>query len=827
MKLKLGFAFGVILVTVTACVSQQKSADRNVAGFAEIFKKNMESYSTNFNDQRPARILTSQEILKLASSSKLDLKEARLILDNDASFDSKINMIKRAKKEIRMVYFIYADDDSSALISQAMIDKARAGVKVTLLVDFITNYSKLDHFKMMTQEGNGNLKVHFYNFPSKTIIEDAKYMTLPCPPDSPNPTASQCRDFKAPLLKALASQQTTPFSRLFLAGLYGKNGTALKITMGYGAGIDPAKYKAMNDETDDQEKAIIFDFFQTARDAVSGDLLAKIKMSSALTSNGATLNPVLNEMTGRLPFLNSDTDGVGVSHADEWDHLTDYTHHKLLAVDGQEFQLGGRNIEDSYHMKSRLGTKGKYIFMDTDFYGRTSAGGIKEIEVSFDKLVRMSPADVATVQSIIPNELIRNPESLMMATGYCLQEAQKGKVQMSALGQCIDASAPGMPKFKSQAKRIAEAKIEMGQSLARYKSDYEAKGKKVMRDSFKDANYVEGIDQFSNADLANAEIYYLENVAYAKNGDLKRRAGARVGAEAKYSKNIHAAWYRGMESACKVSRDEKRQLRVIIHSAYLFMPSGMMHRLAKMMNGDYGDCSNVRVTFLTNSMETTDLNVINIFARYQMNELIKHHAGLVNYEATFNQQNAGYGKYKRFFPKLDFYEYNASSVGTGISLHTKLSVLGDDIIIGSANADVRSYYMDTNNGVLIRGAADFNKDYIQYVDTILADSKKSTNLGSKYLAMTPEYLKAENKALLGFMLSRWDKKGKIDANRQTKILGHIDEIGEKITFTTRKMLNFRGDFEQLKFQENQGSLSEVERELNQIANSFDDLFKVL
>ncbi|OFZ30535.1 MAG: hypothetical protein A2622_09070 [Bdellovibrionales bacterium RIFCSPHIGHO2_01_FULL_40_29] len=826
MKKKLILAVGVAALMVTACVSQQKYSDRNVAGIAEIFQKNMEEFSTQFSDQRPARLFTTQDIKKIASSSKLDLVDARLILDNDASFDSKLDMIKRAKKSIRMVYFIYADDDSSSLITQELINKAKSGVKVTLITDFITNYARLDHFKMMASEGKGNLNVYFYNFPSKQIQTDAKYMTFPCP-DVKAPTASQCADFKSPLMKATAKQETTPMSKLFLAGLYGKNGTALKVAMGYGAGIDPAKMKAMKDETDTEEMAVIFDFFETAKDAASGNIFAKLKMSSALASNGATLNPVLNEMTGRLPTLGTTSPKGEISHAAQWDHLTDYVHHKLVVIDGNEFQLGGRNIEDSYHMKSRLGEKGKYIFMDTDFYGRTSPGGAREIEASFDKMIKYSPvADISTVQRVVPNDLIKNPESLMMATGACVQQAQEGKVQMMAIGSCIEATAPKLPNFKNQAARIAESKTELEASVARYSTEYAGKVK-ALRDNFRNKPYSENVDKFSPSDLANAEVYYLENVSYSKNGEVKRRAGSRIGAEAKYSKNIHAAWYRGLENACKVSRDEKREQRVIIHSAYLFMPSGMVHRLAKMMNGDYGDCSRVRITFLTNSIETTDLNVINIFSRYQMEELIKHHSSLVRYESSFNKDNAGVSKYKRFFPALDFYEYNASSVGTGISLHTKLSVLGDDIIIGSANADVRSYYMDTNNGVLIRGAKDFNQDYINYVDSILNDKSKSTSLVHKYTEMTADHMKAENKALLGFMKQRWDKKNKLTPERQAQILGYIDGLGGKITYTTKRMLNFRGDFEELKFQDNQGSLSEVERELNNLANGFDDMFKVL
>lgn len=64
----------------------------------------------------------------------------------------------------------------------------------------------------------------------------------------------------------------------------------------------------------------------------------------------------------------------------------------------------------------------------------------------------------------------------------------------------------------------------------RYITTYLTAKKNSQRDHFRTGAYTEGIDQLSNSDLANAEIYYLENVAYAKNGDFNRRAGVRIGA---------------------------------------------------------------------------------------------------------------------------------------------------------------------------------------------------------------------------------------------------------------------------------------------------------
>ena len=826
MNKKLLIAVGMTALAITACVSSTKGPDRGVAsnGIVEFFRKNQEAYAQNFASMAKPRDLDSDTLSKLASSSRLDLKNARLINDNDAAFDSKLEMVKRATKEIRMIYYIYSDDDSSSLMTNALIEKAKSGVKVSMIVDFITNYSKMDLFQMMENQGRGNLQIRFYNFPGAQIISDAKYITLPCPDDAAAKGAAEldpkyCAKFKSPLMAG--NKELTPFSKMFLAGLYGKSATALKIAVGYGAGIEPAKLEAMKKETSEGDKAVIFDFFKLLKKAESGNIFAKLQISSALSSNGETLNPVLNNLTGHFPIMSSDSNDGNISHSAEWDHLTDYTHHKLVAIDGNEFQLGGRNIEDSYHMKYRLGTKGKYIFMDTDFYGQTSKGGTKEIEASFDKLFNFSEmvAGIDRVQEVVPMDFVANPDAMMMATGSCIEDAKTGKVQMADLGQCIETSLPKMPVYKSREVRLAKVEKEMKASMANYNSNY----KKVLRDNFRNEPFQRGSDSLTKADLANSEVYYLENITYDKNAasDLKRKAGSRIGAEAKYGKNIHAVWYRGLEQACKVSADENREVRVVLHSAYLFMPSGLLHKLSKMMNGDYRDCSKVRITLLTNSMQTTDLNVINIFARYQLSALFKHHS---------EWKAAG----ASWLPKLEYFEYLPTAAGSGLSLHTKLSLIGKDLVIGSANADIRSYYMDTNNAVLIRNATDLNENYLRFIDSITGNPAKAKNDSAFYINVTDDQMKngmqdasgnfvPGNKQLLAFMLQRWDKNGKIDAARQAQILGEIDSMGAKITKATSTLLNFRGDFDSI----DPRNLSTLERYLNEVANSFDDYFKVL
>jgi len=139
-----------------------------------------------------------------------------------------------------------------------------------------------------------------------------------------------------------------------------------------------------------------------------------------------------------------------------------------------------------------------------------------------------------------------------------------------------------------------------------------------------------------------------------------------------------------------------------------------------MVNGAY-DCSNVTVTVLTNSIETTDLNVVNLLARHSLKAFTE-----------FYQQQSDPVRRAKF----EYYEYRPGKGKNTLSLHTKVSLLGDDVLIGSANADVRSLMMDSNNALFVRGAENFNRDYTAYVQEILNDPRKTKQLND-YLAATP------------------------------------------------------------------------------------------
>lgn len=822
MSKKLISIVAAVAVFATSCVSTNS---RKVASEPEVEAIAAQGYDYMFMGDQRAKAFGNKEISKIASAANLKLIDGQLIQDNDAAFDRKLEMIKRATSEIRMVYFIYSNDDSSSLINEALIQKAQGGVKVKLLVDFITNYQNLDLFQMLEQKGRGNIKTYFYNFPGAQIVQDANYITLPCP-ESTKPESDTCYKSKISIMNKMSDKKVpTDFSKIFLSGLYGKNATAIKVALGFGAEIDPNKYLAAQDgktpEQIKQDKADLVEFAHLAADAfINKDIISRIKLSIAMTVYSDKLNPLVNEITGRLPIRSIEKNE---GHGQLWDHLSDYTHHKLLAIDGEEFILGGRNIEDSYHMKERVGSQGKYIFIDTDFWGKTPKGGTSGIEAAYDNIIRTSMvADLARVQQIMPNDFIANTKlnagaetsPAEMAVGVCLQDKAQGS--KADLGNCILTTLPKMTGYKNSEARANEVFASMKSSVERYQTKYVNSGKKQIIKEF---------GQLSANDLQTAEFHYLENVNYKKSS-LQRVIGSKLGSESKNNKNIQAAWYGALENVCRQSRKEQRDMQVIIHSAYLLMPSGMVHRIAKMMNNDYNDCSRVTIRFITNSPETTDLGPINLLARYQLGALFDHYTSLVQYENEFNNPSSGekrtWRKYKRFFPKLEYYEYKKAS-GVGQSLHTKLTLIGEDLIVGSANADVRSYYMDTNNALFIRNASDLNRQYRNSIAGLIVTGRVEDRMNN-FIGKTPQLLRAENEYILQETAKRWKQEEKLTPARKELILNILDKAGAKVRLSTKKLLSFRGEFDFMNFYTE--DTEKINKELNEIANEFDGAFKV-
>lgn len=723
--------------------------------------------------------LTEQEILKTSSSGMLELNAGRIIVDNDASFASKIDAIRSAKsgEMIRLVYYIYSTDHSSSLFSYELLEAAKRGVQVRLLVDYPTNFTNLDTFFMLEKKSGGAIQVRLYGRPTANMVRDAIFLSRPCPSyQGKVPTATYCSEHKWNLIsKELAGIQDPNFhsdffSGLLLSGIYSRSAGAIKVGLLMGGQIDPKKYTEGSSTPEDQKA--LREFLKLLFESkVKGDIMATLKVQIALMMYGDQLTPLMNEIVGRLPLAQ-----MGPSSSKDWEHSTDFTHHKLLLVGNRFFQLGGRNIENAYHMKKN-DLSAKYTFMDTDFAGEIRSGG-DQIAKSYDDLFNFSTmtADIENAYKLSPNDFAKNPEAVQKTMMVCMALPNKTDQDRLNLETCLKTNL-----WKNGAKTL-EARIEDEYQTLLKNRDVFLKTylpSRVLPESWKsDSNYAFELSaQERNEMIAG----YVENLHYDKRKPIderKRLYGTFnnteylpwTGNEIAYGKNIHHLWMRGLESVCSASAKDKRERRVLIHSAYFLPPANLLRNFGKMMDGTW-DCSRVRVTFLTNSFETTDLNYINIYARYEMMAFFDVYSGLKSRSLNSQQRSAKF-EYFEYLPIRD----TGSQVtkDSTISLHSKVSVFGDDMLVGSANFDVRSFYMDTNNGVYLRNVPDTVKNYLTWVDQMLADPTRVRNLTPDHMAgkITFQRLEQEDTVMFKALISRT----KIGSKVSPKVLENAKEF---------------------------------------------------
>ncbi len=701
--------------------------------------------------------LTDQVLLEDASAGQLSAVQGRVMTDNDAAFQSKLGMIEGAQRSIDVAYYIFSDDYSSSYLTMALINAARRGVTVRLLVDYQTNYKLLDLFSMMEKlgdEGKGNLSIRFYNRPTKNIIQDAVYMTMGCGRElAPNTASENCSKEKFAIIDKLFVDETIdgrPVARrnisnlnvggsgLFLSGLYSKRGDIMAVAVEQGQGIDASKLEQGGTQTTPKEKENLKKlakvYWTSKTGSVFKRLEAKANLYLVFSLYGKKLNPIYNTFTSLVPAEKQFSDEAKL----DWDHITDFLHHKLLLVDQTKLQMGGRNVGDSYHMHPNALTA-KYVFMDTDVYVELDRGG-DAVTRAFDKLWNFDAmvATLAEVRQHAPNELIANLDIYREVQAAC---GKGGKINDA----CVDGEFP--LRARDLATRMNVHAQAMEKKAKIYRTQYLPTVPTVQGTAFT-------ID-------AGAILTFLENLPFSKDAvPLQRHYGASVGQEAAAGKYIHDVWLKSLPSVCRLAtKDISKQ--VILHSAYFYPPANLTYALSRMVNGDL-DCSNVTVTVLTNSIETTDLNIVNLMARHALKAFTEFYekSGDPVRRATFQ-----------------YYEYQMPPPPRpNLSLHSKVSVFGDDIVIGSANADVRSFMMDSNDVMFIRRAPILNKAYIAFVQNILTDGQRVKRLND-YFSKTPRNVMVqEDLAILHSLLIKYHADEHLNRQERTELERRFVEV---------------------------------------------------
>ncbi len=716
--------------------------------------------------------LSDETVLNHAGGAPVAAGRALLITGNDYAFRSKLAMIKNAQSTLDLMYYIYADDFSSSVISEALIQAARRGVQVRLLVDYHTNYKRLDLFSMLENRargGQGGLEVRFYNRPTRNIVMDAAYMTMGCPRGSQGDPAAGCslekfvelrRAFDAEVIDgqpaaALGiSNLNVANSGLFLSGLYAKDPKLMAQAVASGQGIDTADLGRASGVSQDDRRALL----QLAKlewQARAGDpaaqLEANFKLALAMAQYGEKLNPVYAAVNTWLPVERTEDEAA----RRDWEYLTDFLHHKFLLADGRQLQIGGRNIEDSYHMRANR-LVSKYIFMDTDLRVDLSGQGL-DLRATFDRLwdFRQMVARLDEVRQHAPNDLSSNGPALAAAAKDCANVVGEG-----AQAQCV------AREFTRRADSLAIR---------------EDRHFKNMRD--RSQRYWLEYAYARNADPAplfevdrGALLAYLENLPMSGGPEglmPVRTYGAKDGQEARSGKRIHGLWIAALESVCRSASPERPQ-RVILHNAYFAPPANLIETFGRMVSGAI-PCGNVTVTVLTNSEQTTDLVPVNLMARHALKAFAEFAA------QRHNPATGARFEYREYLP--------VGGAGQATqSLHSKVSVLGEDLMVGSANADLRSYLMDSNNAIFIRRAPGLLAHYQRLIDGLLADSRRTVDR-SRYFSETPHgEILADDRRTLNAILDKYRAERWLNPVQEQALIDSVLALLDRVYVLTHAIL---------------------------------------
>ncbi len=676
----------------------------------------------------PTRLPPLAQVLQeQASAGPLQVAEARVVTDNDAAFITKLQVVEAATTSLDLAYYIFSDDYSSSRLSQALIDAAKRGVRVRLLVDYFQSYKDLDRFSWLEQQGGGRIEVRFYNRPTVEILKDAAFLTLSCA--EAGVAAKPCDQQKIARIDAFfdAAAGTPTLNRayagsgIFLSGLYGKNPQLMSYAVARGQDIDTQALAASAQAGDPARTAQMKElgklYFRARYFGGIEALAARFKLAVVRLAFAEEVNPVFDAINSYLPV----TRKKGPQAQKDWDYLTEFMHHKFLLADRSTLVLGGRNVEDSYHMNPNP-LSAKYTFMDTDVRLQLS-GPDTAVSASFDRMWNLNSmvASLAEVRQHAPNDLLANFDAVAAAQDAC---------SMGSDQACVDRELDR--RFVALPARLARVETEHRRHLQRYLA---------YRPPSPPAPLL--ID-------AGARIHYLENLPAVAG---RRVYGARLEQEAASGKHIHATWRAALQSVCGASDHTPRD--VVFHNAYLFMPAGLLRDVAGILDGSR-PCPGVTLSLVTNSLATTDLNIVNLLATWQLKALADH---------LKETPKAGAAASLRYF------EYQPLG-GTQLSLHTKVMMFDRDIFIGSANADVRSLMLDSNNGIFISNAPVFAATYQQFLRQLLATptrvAEQTALLGRDQASLSIEMNQLVDQLLARYVQERLTAQQRVDLKLQVQ-----------------------------------------------------------
>lgn len=515
---------------------------------------------------------------------------------NASAFAAKLNAVKNAKHSIELQYFIFGDynfdhDYTSATMMRELVEKAKEGVKVRIIVDDGTTRKWRDDFIAFKNEaikaGAGkNLEIAYFRPYSLDHNHPLKYAETLYLEVQANLKAKKY--YPRTILQLLLNPQSA------IKDFLGPNFDPVK-----GVQVAMAAHQAQKDTTAIQDHGF---------DAISSTLFDVFGKTPTPSTYPGFIAALFSKAIGRKVTEQQALDIINVLKR---------THHKLTVVDGKFASGGGRNMWDISHLDFNhpLRPENRKNDYDVDFI-IDDENFAKAMVKSFDEY--WDCLDNKSCKAGIPmvRELGTQNKSLLKATKDPAADAERARLAAVWKSRIL-ADAETYDKRHSEPPRLPP---HLKTSIEAY----------------------------------DVETAYTENKMWKAPNDPHDLPS-----------DILATWTQLIDQT-------PASKTVIIHNAYFLLPTEMVVSVVKAIN------RGVKFVFITTGREVNDTPLLSDLMRMQAEALMN----------LFEKV----GK-KDFITVYEAYHYQQS--------HTKTSAIGDYLVVGSANADPRSAYLNTENVAVI------------------------------------------------------------------------------------------------------------------------------
>src|SRR6516164_6906671 len=86
---------------------------------------------------KPQRLLAEQALSRAAGAPLLGGNAVELLIDGAAHFDAWLSLIRGAQRRVLLENYIVRDDEVGRSFRDALIERARAGVLIAVVVDWL------------------------------------------------------------------------------------------------------------------------------------------------------------------------------------------------------------------------------------------------------------------------------------------------------------------------------------------------------------------------------------------------------------------------------------------------------------------------------------------------------------------------------------------------------------------------------------------------------------------------------------------------------------------------------------------------------------------